>query len=84
MGLKLEHVSYLYGTDTELLVRALDDVNLEIPDGQFIGLIGHTGSGKSTLVQHLNGLLKPSEGTILFNAAQQGRAGFSVSGASAV
>ena len=36
MGLKLEHVSYLYGTDTELLVRALDDVNLEIPDGQFI------------------------------------------------
>ena len=67
MGLKLEHVSYLYGTDTELLVRALDDVNLEIPDGQFIGLIGHTGSGKSTLVQHLNGLLKPSEGTILFN-----------------
>ena len=44
MGLKLEHVSYLYGTDTELLVRALDDVNLEIPDGQFIGLIGHTGS----------------------------------------
>ena len=67
MGLKLEHVSYLYGTDTELLVRALDDVNLEIPDGQFIGLIGHTGSGKSMLVQHLNGLLKPSEGTILFN-----------------
>ena len=67
MGLKLEHVSYLYGTDTELLVHALDDVNLEIPDGQFIGLIGHTGSGKSTLVQHLNGLLKPSEGTILFN-----------------
>ena len=50
MGLKLEHVSYLYGTDTELLVRALDDVNLEIPDGQFIGLIGHTGSGKSTIL----------------------------------
>ncbi len=46
MGLKLEHVSYLYGTDTELLVRALDDVNLEIPDGQFIGLIGHTGFRK--------------------------------------
>ena len=65
MGLKLEHVSYLYGTDTELLVRALDDVNLEIPDGQFIGLIGHTGSGKSTLVQHLNGLLKPTSGQVL-------------------
>ena len=67
MGLKLEHVSYLYGTDTELLVRALDDVNLEIPDGQFIGLIGHTGSGKSTLVQHLNGLMKPTSGNIFFN-----------------
>ena len=42
MGLKLEHVSYLYGTDTELLVRALDDVNLEIPDGQFIGPVSYT------------------------------------------
>ena len=67
MSLKLEHVSYLYGTDTTLPVRALDDVCMEIPDGQFIGLIGHTGSGKSTLVQHLNGLLEPSEGTILYN-----------------
>ena len=65
MGLKLEHVSYLYGTDTELLVRALDDVNLKIPDGQFIGLIGHTGSGKSTFVQQLNGLLKPTSGKVL-------------------
>ena len=69
MGLKLEHVSYLYGTDTELLVRALDDVNLEIPDGQFIGLIGHTGSGKSTLIQHLNGLTKATSGAIYYNGA---------------
>lgn len=67
MALKLEHVSYLYGTDTKLVVRALDDVCLEIPDGQFVGLIGHTGSGKSTLVQHLNGLLSPSEGKILYD-----------------
>ena len=67
MALKLEHVSYLYGTDTKLAVRALDDVCLEIPDGQFVGLIGHTGSGKSTLVQHLNGLLSPSEGKILYD-----------------
>ena len=67
MSLKLEHVSYLYGTDTTLPVKALDDICLEIPDGQFIGLIGHTGSGKSTLVQHLNGLLQPSEGTIAYN-----------------
>ena len=50
MALKLEHVSYLYGTDTKLPVRALDDVCLEIPDGQFLGLIGHTGSGKSTIL----------------------------------
>lgn len=67
MALKLEHVSYLYGTDTKLPVRALDDVSLEIPDGQFLGLIGHTGSGKSTLVQHLNGLVAPTEGRILYD-----------------
>ena len=66
MALKLEHVSYVYGADTELSVRALDDICLEIPEGQFIGLIGHTGSGKSTLVQHLNGLIEPTEGTITY------------------
>ena len=67
MSLKLEHVSYLYGSDTAMELRALDDITLEIPDGQFIGIIGHTGSGKSTLVQHLNGLLKADEGHIYFN-----------------
>ncbi len=67
MSLKLDHVSYIYGADTNLAVRALDDICLEIPDGQFIGLIGHTGSGKSTLVQHLNGLIAPTEGTITYN-----------------
>ena len=67
MSLKLDHVSYVYGEDTKLPVRALDDVCLEIPEGQFIGLIGHTGSGKSTLVQHLNGLIAPTEGTITYN-----------------
>lgn len=67
MPLILDHVNYIYGEDTELAVRALKDVNLVIPDGQFIGLIGHTGSGKSTLVQHLNGLIKPSSGAIYFN-----------------
>lgn len=67
MSLKLEHVSYIYGSDTNLAVRALDDICLEIPDGQFIGLIGHTGSGKSTLVQHLNGLIEPTEGTITYD-----------------
>ena len=67
MSLILDHVNYSYGDDTTLAVHALKDVNLVIPDGQFIGLIGHTGSGKSTLVQHLNGLLKPTSGAIYYN-----------------
>lgn len=67
MALILDHVTYEYGGGTELTVRALDDVSLVIPDGQFIGLIGHTGSGKSTLVQHLNGLLAPTSGHIYYN-----------------
>ena len=67
MSIILDHVSYIYGDDTTLAVKALDDVCLVIPDGQFIGLIGHTGSGKSTLVQHLNGLLKATEGHIYFD-----------------
>lgn len=66
MSIKLEHVSHVYGADTEMAVKALDDVNIEILDGQFIGLIGHTGSGKSTLIQHLNGLMKATSGTIYF------------------
>lgn len=65
MALILDHVIYEYGSGTELLVRALNDVSLVIPDGQFIGLIGHTGSGKSTLIQHFNGLLKPTGGEVL-------------------
>lgn len=64
MSIILDHVSYLYSADTPLAVKALDDVCLQIPDGEFVGVIGHTGSGKSTLVQHLNGLLKASSGHI--------------------
>lgn len=67
MSLILDHVNYVYGADTPLAVKALDDICLTIPDGQFIGIIGHTGSGKSTLMQHLNGLLKASGGSIYFN-----------------
>ncbi len=67
MSLKLEHVTYKYSPDTAYEVKALDDVNLEIGDGEFVGIIGHTGSGKSTLVQHLNGLIKATEGHIYFN-----------------
>lgn len=67
MSLILDHVNYVYGEDTALAVHALKDVNLVIPDGQFIGMIGHTGSGKSTLVQHLNGLMQPTAGAIYYN-----------------
>lgn len=69
MSIILDHVSHVYEKDTEMAAYALKDVSLTIPDGQFIGLIGHTGSGKSTLVQHLNGLLKPTGGNIYYNGA---------------
>ena len=67
MSIIINHVNHIYDEDTAMASPALIDVNLKIPDGQFIGLIGHTGSGKSTLIQHLNGLLKPSSGEIFFN-----------------
>lgn len=67
MGIQLENVSYVYEQGTAMQTSALQDISLEIPDNQFIGLIGHTGSGKSTLVQLLNGLLKPSSGRVLYN-----------------
>ncbi|MBE5913246.1 MAG: energy-coupling factor transporter ATPase [Pseudobutyrivibrio ruminis] len=63
----LDHVSYKYSPNTAYEVKALDDVSLSIKEGEFIGIIGHTGSGKSTLVQHLNGLEKATEGTIYYN-----------------
>lgn len=67
MSLRLDHVNCIYSPDTNHSVRALDDICLTIEDGQFIGLIGHTGCGKSTLVQHLNGLIKPTSGTVYYN-----------------
>ena len=67
MSLILNHVYHTYGEGTPLQIHALQDICLTINDGDFIGLIGHTGSGKSTLVQHLNGLLKASKGDILYN-----------------
>lgn len=67
MSLILDHVNHIYGEGTGQAVAALKDINLVIGDGQFIGLIGHTGSGKSTLVQHLNGLLMPTSGAIYFD-----------------
>mgnify|MGYP001153611057 CR=1 FL=1 len=67
MSIILNHVNYIYDGDTEIPVKALDDVSIKIEDGEFIGLIGHTGSGKSTLVQHLNGLVKPTSGGVYYN-----------------
>ena len=67
MAIRIEHLNYVYSADTAFEKHALSDINLEIPDGQFIGVIGHTGSGKSTLIQHLNGLLKATSGTIYYN-----------------
>ncbi len=62
----LDHVSYKYSPNTAYEIKALDDVSLSIKEGEFIGIIGHTGSGKSTLVQHLNGLIKATDGTIYY------------------
>lgn len=69
MSLIFNHVSHQYDADAAISVMALKDVNLKIEDGGFYGLIGHTGSGKSTLVQHMNGLLRPTEGEIYYNGA---------------
>lgn len=76
MAIILDHVSYVYEKGTSMEIAALKDINLVIPDGQFIGLIGHTGSGKSTLVQHLNGLMNPTSGHIYYNGEDIGDSGF--------
>lgn len=65
-SLELEHISYVYNPGTAYEMHALKDINLNIPQGQFVGIIGHTGSGKSTLIQHFNGLMKPTDGHIFF------------------
>ena len=67
MSIRLEHVSYAYEDNSSKKNYALKDVNLEIKKEEFIAVIGHTGSGKSTLIQHLNGLIKPTSGTIYFD-----------------
>ena len=65
--MKLENVSFTYSPNTAYEIHALKNINLEVRDGEFIGLIGHTGSGKSTLVQHFNGLMKATSGAIYYN-----------------
>lgn len=66
MSIALEHVSYVYSPGTAYEKHALKDVSFEIPQGQFVGIIGHTGSGKSTLIQHLNGLVKATSGKVIY------------------
>lgn len=66
MSIKLENVTYTYNPGNAYEIHALKDVSMEIPDGQFIGVIGHTGSGKSTLIQHFNGLMRPTSGRVLY------------------
>ena len=67
MSLELKNVTYTYAAGTAYEMVALDNISLTIPDGQFLGIIGHTGSGKSTLVQHFNGLIRPTSGQVLFD-----------------
>ena len=62
--LKTEHLTYSYSTGTPFEVTAIEDINIEVEPGELVAVIGHTGSGKSTLIQHFNGLLKPKEGKV--------------------
>jgi len=67
MSIIIDHVSYIYSKGNAYENEAISDISLKVDDGEFIGLIGHTGSGKSTLIQHLNGLLKATSGRIYYN-----------------
>ena len=78
MAIRVEDLTFIYNEGTALEQRALDGVSFEIPDGQFVGLIGHTGSGKSTLIQHLNGLVKPTGGKIYYNGEDIYSEGYSL------
>lgn len=64
MSIKIKGLNYIYAAGTPFEKAALKDINLEIADGEFAGIIGHTGSGKSTLIQHINGLIRPTSGEI--------------------
>ena len=67
MPIEVSHLTHLYNKGTAMETKALDDINLSINDGEFVAIIGHTGSGKSTLIQHLNALIKPTSGKILLD-----------------
>ena len=78
MAIKVENLTFVYNPGTAMEQKAINDVSFEIPDGQFVGLIGHTGSGKSTLIQHLNGLVKPTGGKIYYNGEDIYAEGYSL------
>ena len=67
MAIKIEHLTHIYNEGMPFEKKALDDINIDIAEGEFLGIIGHTGSGKSTLIQMFNGLLKPTSGNVIIN-----------------
>ncbi len=80
MSIKLEHLNYVYSQGTAYEKKALNDICIEIPHGEFVGIIGHTGSGKSTLIQHLNGLIRAASGELYYNGENIYREGYSMRG----
>jgi len=78
MSMKFENVNFTYSPNTAFEIHALKNINMEIRDGEFIGIIGHTGSGKSTLVQHFNGLMKATSGVIYYNGENIYAEGYSM------
>lgn len=78
MSIRLEHLNYIYSAGTAYEKQALKDICLTIPHGEFVGIIGHTGSGKSTLIQHLNGLIKATDGALYYNDENIYRQGYNM------
>ena len=78
MSIKLEHLNYIYSQGTAYEKKALKDICLEISHGEFVGIIGHTGSGKSTLIQHLNGLIRATSGELYYNGENIYQEGYSM------
>ena len=78
MSIKLEHLNYIYSPGTAYEKQALKDICMEIPHGEFVGIIGHTGSGKSTLIQHLNGLIKATDGKLFYNGQNIYESGYNM------
>lgn len=78
MSIKLEHINYIYSPGTAYEKQALKDISLEITQGEFVGIIGHTGSGKSTLIQHFNGLMKATSGALYYDGKNIYDAGYNM------